>query len=80
MNAMSITAFILVITDVGEEKKVVERVKAEFSEYVKEAWITYGEYDAIIKVKVPNMMKLDEVVTGIRKVRGVRRTTTLIAA
>lgn len=77
---MPITAFVLVLTDVGEEKRVVERVKAEFKDYVKEAWITYGEYDAVIKVEVPNMMKLDEVVTGIRQVKGVRRTTTLIAA
>lgn len=77
---MSVTAFILIIVDVGEEKNVLERVKADFSEYVKEAWVTYGEYDLIIKIDVPSMTKLDEVVTGIRKVRGVRRTSTLIAA
>ncbi len=77
---MAIVAFVLLITEVGEEHRIVREATEKFRGDVEGAWVTYGEYDAVIKVSVPDMRRLDEVVSGIRSIRGVRRTTTLITA
>ncbi len=74
-----VTAYVLVISDVGAEKKVVEEL-VDF-EFVEEAEVLYGEYDIIAKVKADDVSKLSEfILEKIRAIQGVRRTSTLIVA
>ncbi len=73
----SIVAFILVNTEIGSEHEVAEKIRR--LKGVEEALVTYGEYDVVVKVRVSSIRELDEVVTSIRRIEGVRLTSTLIA-
>ena len=73
----SIVAFILVNTEIGSEHEVAEKIRG--LKGVEEAMVTYGEYDLVVKVRVSSIRELDEVVTSIRRIEGVRLTSTLIA-
>jgi DNA-binding Lrp family transcriptional regulator len=75
-----ITAFILMIIELGKEYDIARRVKEEFPEEVKEVHVTYGEYDVVAKVAVKSLKDLDRVVTEIRSMPGVKTTTTLISS
>jgi len=72
------TAFVLVSTEIGAEREVLEKLR-EFPE-VAEAYIVYGVYDLVVKVKVERPEDLKEVVTSkIRRLEKVRSTLTMIA-
>ena len=48
---------------------------------VKEAIMTYGEYDLIVEIEVNSLDDLDFFIFNkLRKIEGVEATTTLIAA
>ena len=74
----SIKVFILINTQVGKEDQVLAAVRK--MEFVEEAYVIYGEYDVIAKLTLPALELLDKVVTSIRKLDGVTRTSTLICA
>ena len=80
LSGEAIVAYILLDVDIGMEHRVVDAILARFSQWVTEARVTYGEHDAVVRVRVPNMRVLDSVVSGIREIEGVRRTLTLIAS
>ncbi|MFH1424050.1 MAG: Lrp/AsnC ligand binding domain-containing protein [archaeon] len=72
-----VTAFVLITTETGKEKDVLERLKA--IDAVDEAWTVYGDYDIIAKIKTDNMDHLNELIlTKLRGVSNVSMTTTLI--
>ncbi len=74
-----VTAFVLVIADIGAEKRIVEELSD--LDFVEEADILYGEYDIIAKVKIDEVSKLsDFVLEKIRSIQGVKRSSTLIVA
>ncbi|MCW4002055.1 MAG: Lrp/AsnC ligand binding domain-containing protein [Candidatus Bathyarchaeota archaeon] len=63
----------------GSEKNVLKKV-ANFEE-VREVDLVYGEYDAIVKVKVDEMSLLDEFLTDkLRVLPDIYLTTTMIVA
>ncbi|MCC6039905.1 MAG: Lrp/AsnC ligand binding domain-containing protein [Thermofilum sp.] len=78
MSSERIKVFVLVNTQVGKEDEVLKALRG--LEYVEEAYIIYGEYDVIAKLEVPALELLDKVVTNIRNMPGVTRTSTLIAS
>ncbi|MEM0084966.1 MAG: Lrp/AsnC ligand binding domain-containing protein [Candidatus Methanomethylicia archaeon] len=71
------TAFVLINTEIGSEREVAkELVKIDG---VEEAYVIYGVYDIIAKVKAENLDKLKEIITlKIRKMEKVRSTLTMI--
>gem|GEM_PF-909551 len=71
-----VVAFVLATIRTGKEYDVVEEVRK--IEGVKEVFITYGVWDALIRVEVSSLSELDKVVTQIRGVEGVEYTTTLV--
>ncbi|HDD33673.1 MAG TPA: Lrp/AsnC family transcriptional regulator [Thermofilaceae archaeon] len=72
------TAFVLISTEIGAERDVLERLR-ELPE-VAEAYIVYGVYDLVVKIKVEEPNQLKEVVTSkIRRIERVRSTLTMIA-
>ncbi|MCE4598577.1 MAG: Lrp/AsnC ligand binding domain-containing protein [Desulfurococcales archaeon] len=75
-----IVAYILVDVDIGSEHDVVREILDKYGNLVTEARVTYGEHDLVVRVEVPSMRALDMVVSGIRSIKGVRKTTTLIAS
>lgn len=76
----SIVAYILINVEVGKEKDVLEEILKRYRRNVTEARITYGDYDVIVRLEADSMRLLDKIVTGIRSIPGVIRTTTLIAS
>jgi len=80
--AEKVTAFILLVTEIGREYEVkdsIEKVSAEAG-VEAETYIVYGEYDVLVKLTAPSLKAIDRAVTRIRKLPGVLRTVTLIAA
>jgi DNA-binding Lrp family transcriptional regulator len=75
-----VVAFILMIVDLGREYDIASQVRARFPGEAKEVYVTYGEYDIVVKVEVSSLRELDRVVTGIRSIPGVKTTATLISS
>jgi len=76
---MAVLAYILVTLKSGSEKDVLKKVSS--FEEATEVDLLYGEYDAIIKVRVEEMSQLDKFLTDkLRVLPDVFLTTTMIVA
>jgi len=82
MPEEKVTAFILLVTEIGREYEVKDSIARVASEAGVEAetYIVYGEYDVLVKLTAPSLKAIDKAVTKIRKLPGVIRTVTLIAS
>jgi DNA-binding Lrp family transcriptional regulator len=70
-------AYVLINVETGGEENVIKQIKN--LGVVEEAYVSYGVYDLIIKIKADTMEELKEVVTHkIRIINQVRSTLTLI--
>jgi DNA-binding Lrp family transcriptional regulator len=70
-------AFVLINTEVGGENKVLKALIGV--EGVEEAYIVYGIYDVVAKVRAPDIESLKTIVTtNIRKLPKVKSTLTMI--
>lgn len=70
-------AIVLINTNIGTEEEVMnELLKIEG---VSEAYIVYGVYDIVVKIKAPTTEALKEIISSkIRKISNVRSTLTMI--
>ena len=76
---MTVKAFILMNVNTGMEDEVCKEL-VKFVE-VEEVATIYGEYDAILKVKVKDMNHLDEfIVQKLRAMPNIFLTATMIIA
>ena len=74
-----VTAFILIISESGAERKIVEDLLE--TDGIEEAELVYGEYDVIAKVAIDDISQLsDFILEKIRPIGSVKRTSTLIVA
>lgn len=72
-------AYILVTLKSGAERDVCKRVSS--FEEVTQMDELYGEYDAILKVRVENLSELDKFLTDkLRLLPDIYLTTTMIVA
>ncbi|MDT7895177.1 MAG: Lrp/AsnC ligand binding domain-containing protein [Desulfurococcales archaeon] len=70
-------AFVLINTEVGGENEVLKALIG--IEGVEEAYIVYGVYDVVAKVRAPDIESLKTIVTtNIRKLPKVKSTLTMI--
>ena len=70
-------AFVLINSEIGAEDEVLKALKQV--EGVEEAYIVYGVYDIVAKVRAESMDKLREIVTWkIRRLNRVRSTLTMV--
>jgi len=70
-------AFIMLNVEPGSEEDVLKQLKA--LDILEEAYVSYGVYDLVVKVKAKTMEDLTEAVT--QKVRGIDKvesTLTLV--
>ncbi|MDH5375460.1 MAG: Lrp/AsnC ligand binding domain-containing protein [Candidatus Bathyarchaeota archaeon] len=73
------TAFVLISTRTGSETDVLKKVRAING--VEEAFVVYGVYDIVAKLKADTMGELKEIVLQcIRKRSSITSTLTLIVA
>jgi DNA-binding Lrp family transcriptional regulator len=72
-----IQAYILLNVEGGEEDVVLSQVKNIAG--VEQAYVSYGVYDLIIKVKADTMKDLKDSITyKIRQIKQVQSTLTLL--
>lgn len=65
--------------EAGEDERVFAEIKNLTK--IKEANVTYGGYDLLIKVEFKSIEELDEFVFGVlRRVPGVTETMTILVA
>ena len=73
------TAFVLISTRTGSETDVLKKVRGING--VEEAFVVYGVYDIVAKLKAKTMGELKEIVLQcIRKRSSITSTLTLIVA
>lgn len=72
-------AVVFLNIDIGSEDKIMEQLAA--IPEVKAVYFVYGPYDIVIKIEAPDIDKIRSVVREkVRKIEGIRSTTTLIVA
>lgn len=70
-------AFVLINAEIGSEEEVLKELKGV--EGVVEAYVVYGVYDVVAKIRADTMDKLKDVVTWhVRRLNKVRSTLTMI--
>lgn len=70
-------AFILVNAESGREDDVLKELRK--IEGVEEAYVAYGVYDLVARVRADTMENLKDVITyKVRRINQVRSTLTLI--
>ena len=70
-------AYVLFNVGAGSEDQVLKDVRSIGG--VQEAYVSYGVYDLVIRVKADSMEQLKELVTHrLRKIKNVRSTLTLM--
>ena len=71
------SAFILINTEIGFEESVLKELNKLTN--IKDAYVTYGVYDIVVKVESDSMDDLKGVIShNIRRLDKVRSTLTMI--
>jgi DNA-binding Lrp family transcriptional regulator len=71
-------AYVLAKVEAGLDEEILKEVKKMAG--VRQATPTYGVYDLHVEVSFATMEELDKFIfQGIRRIRGVKETATLIA-
>lgn len=69
-------AYVLVSCEIGTEHDLLLQIKK--IDGVKDATITYGDYDLIVEAETENERKMNELIAAkIRKLEKIRSTVTL---
>jgi len=70
-------AFALINTEIGAEDEVLKELRKV--DAVEEAYVVFGVYDIVAKIKANTIERLKEIVAGnIRRLDKVRSTLTMI--
>ena len=70
-------AFVLINAEIGSEEEVLKELSKV--EGVVEAFVVYGVYDVVTKIRADTMDKLKDIVTWhVRRLNKVRSTLTMI--
>lgn len=70
-------AFVLINAEIGSEEEVLKELNKV--EGVIEAYVVYGVYDVVAKIRADTMDRLKDVVTWhVRRLNKVRSTLTMI--
>ena len=76
---MSILAYVLVTLHSGSEKDALKEI-ASFDEAI-EVDLVYGDYDALVKVRVEELSQLNEFLSDkLRALPDIYQTATIIVA
>ena len=69
-------AFVLINVETGTDEEVLKALSKTVN--IKEAHIIYGVHDIIAKVEAESMIKLKDIIMGIRKLDKISSTTTIV--
>ena len=74
----SIISYIVINVKRGTEHTVAEKIRAMKS--VTEAIVTYGIWDIVARIEGKNLNHLNKIVTDIRLIPEIEKTSTLIGS
>jgi DNA-binding Lrp family transcriptional regulator len=75
---MAVKAYVLIVTDPGETKRVFEAVRKVPG--VVEAHEVMGPYDIIVEIDVPQLVDVPPILSNqIRGIPGIQSTTSLVS-
>jgi DNA-binding Lrp family transcriptional regulator len=77
-SGVKVVAYLILVVSPGKEYEILRELLE--LEAVSEAHIVYGEFDIVAKLEVNDLGELERTVMGVRKIPGVERSVTLIAA
>jgi DNA-binding Lrp family transcriptional regulator len=77
-SGVKVVAYLILVVSPGKEYEILRKLLE--LEAVSEAHIVYGEFDIVAKLEVNDLGELERTVMGVRKIPGVERSVTLIAA
>jgi DNA-binding Lrp family transcriptional regulator len=70
-------SFVLINAEIGSEEEVLKELRKV--EGVVEAFVVYGVYDVVAKIRADTMDRLKDIVTWhVRRLNKVRSTLTMI--
>jgi len=71
-------AFIQIGVEPGKEEEVKKSLKNlnYLSCKIEEAYLTYGEFDVVMKISSDATENINHFIMALRKVKGIRRTVT----
>ena len=71
-----VKAYVLAVVKRGSEHDVAKRIHE--IEGVTEALVTYGMWDLIVRIETESLVKLDEIISNIRRFPEIEHTNTLV--
>ncbi len=79
---LTVTAYVLVVTRVGEEdnvKSLIDGIASKVDGILRvESKLVFGEFDIVVIAEARDVKAINNLVTSIRKLSGVEKTITLI--
>ena len=75
---LPVKAYFMAIVKRGSEHDVAKRLGK--MEGVTETLVTYGLWDIVVRIEAPDMGKLDDMITEMRKMEDIVQTSTLVGA
>jgi DNA-binding Lrp family transcriptional regulator len=75
--AEEVIAYLLILTTSEGTENLLKNLRA--MPEVTEAFVIYGDWDLIVRVKVGSLPELTKFVMELRKNKSIRKTSTLIA-
>lgn len=73
-----VVAYLLVTVELGKEYDVAGELLKMGG--VSEVSVVYGEYDVFARVEAKDLKELDGIVTSVRHVPGILKTSTLVSS
>lgn len=74
----SVISYVVINVKRGTEHKVAEKIRTMKS--VTEAIVTYGIWDIVARIEGENLNHLNKIVTNIRLIPEIEKTSTLIGS
>ncbi len=74
---MAVKAYVLVVTDPGQTRKVLEAIKAISA--VEKCSEVMGPYDIVVELEVASLTDVPAILSqGLRSIPGIESTTSLV--
>jgi uncharacterized protein with GYD domain len=70
-----VQTYILLSCSVGAEHEALEQLRTLAE--VKDAIMTYGDYDIVAKIEADSEQQMDKLISSIRQLQKIRSTVTL---
>lgn len=75
-----VKAYVLVVTGLGLEYDIANEILKLGDDVKVNVDVVFGEYDLVVTVEGRDLRDIDSLVTALRRLNGVHKTSTLITS